>query len=63
MTRESIRARNRWLVAYTLIRNPSIQDLTASRLKIECGSLGENDEGSVDNQLVSSVLVDDDFDV
>ena len=26
-------ARNRWLVAYTLIRNPSIQGLTASRLQ------------------------------
>ena len=27
------RARNRWLVAYTLIRNPSIQSLTASGIK------------------------------
>ena len=25
-------ARNRWLVAYTLLKNPSLQELTASRL-------------------------------
>ena len=25
--------RNQWLVAYTLIRNPSLQNLTASNLK------------------------------
>ena len=25
-------ARNRWLVAYTLLKNPSLQPLTASRL-------------------------------
>ena len=25
-------ARNRWLVAYTLLRNPSLQELTASRI-------------------------------
>ena len=27
------RIRNRWLVAYTLIRNPSLQNLTASNLR------------------------------
>ena len=26
-------ARNRWLVAYTLLRNPSLQGLAANRLK------------------------------
>jgi len=26
-------ARNRWLVAYTLLRNPSLQELTASRIE------------------------------
>ena len=26
------RARNRWLVAYTLLRNPNLQELTASRI-------------------------------
>lgn len=25
--------RNRWLVAYTLLRNPSLQELTARRIK------------------------------
>ena len=27
------RAHNRWLVAYTLLRNPNLQELTASRIK------------------------------
>ena len=44
-TRSSL-ARNRWLVAYTLIRNPSLQELMASRL---------SEEG--ENQLETSVLV------
>ena len=26
-------ARNRWLVAYSLLRNPSLQELTASRIE------------------------------
>ena len=26
-------AHNRWLVAYTLLRNPSLQELTASRIE------------------------------
>lgn len=26
-------ARNRWLVAYTLLRNPSLQELTASKIR------------------------------
>ena len=30
------RIRNRWLVAYTLIRNPSIQCLTGSKLQLVC---------------------------
>ena len=43
--RVSKRARNRWFVAYTLVRNPSIKQLTASNLlknvstadnKLEC---------------------------
>ena len=29
---KSRQARNRWLVAYTLLRNPSLQELTASRI-------------------------------
>lgn len=29
---ENKRARNRWLVAYTLLRNPNLQELTASRI-------------------------------
>jgi len=31
--RRSYQARNRWLVAYTLLRNPSLQELTASRIE------------------------------
>ncbi len=31
----SVRAHNRWLVAYTLLRNPSLQGLTGSRLAEE----------------------------
>ena len=27
------RIRNRWLVAYTLVRNPSLRPLTAARLR------------------------------
>lgn len=30
---KSRQARNRWLVAYTLLRNPSLQKLTASRIE------------------------------
>ena len=30
---KSRRARNRWLVTYTLLRNPSLQELTASRIE------------------------------
>ena len=29
----SHRARNRWFVAYTLLRNPGLQELTASRME------------------------------
>lgn len=29
-----VQARNRWLVAYTLIRNPSLQKLTASNIQL-----------------------------
>ena len=29
---ENKRARNHWLVAYTLLRNPNLQELTASRI-------------------------------
>ena len=36
-------ARNRWLVAYTLIRNPTLQKLTANWLK-------KGEESHVDNQ-------------
>ena len=31
--RVSKKAYNRWMVAYTLLRNPSLQELTASNLK------------------------------
>ena len=34
----SRRVRNRWLVAYTLLRNPQLQELTASRIKMELSS-------------------------
>ena len=30
---KSRRARNRWLVAYTLLRNPGLQELRASRVE------------------------------
>ena len=36
------RIHNRWLVAYTLIRNPSLQCLTGSRLRVEEDSKSEN---------------------
>ena len=42
-------ARNRWLVAYTLLRNPSLQELTASRIEEkkpqEVVAMGETDPG------------------
>ena len=42
-------ARNRWLVAYTLLRNPSLQELTASRIEEkkpqEVVATGETDPG------------------
>jgi len=42
-------ARNRWLVAYTLLRNPSLQELTASRIEEkkpqEVVATGEMDSG------------------
>ena len=34
--------RNRWMVAYTLIRNPSLQCLTGSNLQVEKESKSEN---------------------
>ena len=37
------RIRNRWLVAYTLVRNPSLQELTASNLS--SGSNADKKEG------------------
>ena len=39
-------AHKRWLVAYTLLRNPSLQGLTASRLLVEgkAHKAIENDE-------------------
>ena len=33
-------ARRRWLVAYTLMRNPSLQELTASRL--QCRTMSQS---------------------
>ena len=36
------RIRNRWLVAYTLIRNPSLQCLTGSSLQVDEDSKSEN---------------------
>ena len=42
-------ARNRWLVAYTLLRNPSLQELTAIRIEEkrpqEVVATGETDPG------------------
>jgi len=47
--RRSYQARNRWLVAYTLLRNPSLQELTASRIEEkkpqEVVATGETDPG------------------
>ena len=37
------RVRNRWLVAYTLLRNPSIKGLTASNLQRCDHSISSND--------------------
>jgi len=34
---ERKQARNRWLVAYTLLRNPSLQELTAKRIQEKRG--------------------------
>ena len=34
---ERKQARNRWLVAYTLLRNPSLQELTAKRIREKRG--------------------------
>ena len=57
MTGGSSSAKNRWLVAYTLLRNPSIQELTASRL------WEESERGSVGNELVSSVFMNNEPDI
>ena len=44
----SSRARTRWLVAYTLLRNPVLQELRVSQL-------GEEACGDVDNPFESSL--------
>ena len=49
--------RNRWLVAYTLIRNPSLQELRASRLR------GEGELNFMENQLESSVFIDNNINI
>ena len=50
-------ARNRWLVAYSLIRNPCLLELTGSRLK----EVGESN--CTENQLESSVFIDNDVNI
>ena len=49
------RVHNRWLVAYTLLRNPSLQELRASRIKEkrEMKDSGE-DQGISLKQMVES---------
>ena len=37
------RIRNRWLVAYTLVRNPSLQRLTARNLAISASEEGKSE--------------------
>ena len=50
-------AKNRWLVAYTLLRNPSIQELTGSRLQ------EESNRGSADDEAVSSIFRNNEPDI
>ena len=42
-THFSRQAYNRWMVAYTLIRNPGLRDLTASNMKHEVICAGEKE--------------------
>ena len=56
------RIRNRWLVAYTLIRNPSLQELTASNLSAtseaeeeEAHREGEEENVKVDEETTIQV--------
>ena len=50
--RVSRQAANRWLVAYTLLRNKALQELTAARLaeKREIGESGGSQEDSIEKE-------------
>ena len=49
------RVRNRWLVAYTLLRNPSIKGLTASNLAI--GRCDHEISSNEDHQQLDEVEI------
>ena len=53
------RLRNRWLVAYTLIRNPSIQSLTAANLLRCKDKKNENEELIIPSNEASIQVIND----
>ena len=51
------RIRNRWLVAYTLIRNPSLVNLTASNLPTSTTGQQIEREGLIETHGEASIQV------